>query len=119
MKYGDDLIKSWKALQILEKGLTHHHTQCRTIRMRKANGEKAKTHNENAKLFSTHFGKLFNNQSPLPCDPTALDLINQVEDFTSLDDPISLKEVRDALKQMANRKAAGPSSITSDVLKSM
>eukprot|EP00957_Ditylum_brightwellii_P028682 2166677-Ditylum_brightwellii.AAC.1 len=79
-------------MQTLEKGLTHHHTQCWTIRMRKANSEKAKTVNENAQVFSTHFGKLFNNQSPLPCDPTALDLIDQVKDFTSLDDPISLKE---------------------------
>eukprot|EP00957_Ditylum_brightwellii_P145347 11069267-Ditylum_brightwellii.AAC.1 len=75
--------------------------------------------NENAQVFSTNFCKLFDNQSPLPCDPTALNLINQVEDFSSLNDPISLKEVRDALKQMANGKAAAPSGITFDALKSM
>eukprot|EP00957_Ditylum_brightwellii_P015769 1188224-Ditylum_brightwellii.AAC.1 len=78
-------------MQTLVKGLTHHHTQCWTICMRKANGKKAKTDKENAQVFATHFNTLFNNRSPLPCDPTALDLITQVPDFTHLEDPITLK----------------------------
>eukprot|EP00957_Ditylum_brightwellii_P190049 14468260-Ditylum_brightwellii.AAC.1 len=87
--------------------------------MHKANGKKAKTDNENVQVFATHFNKLFNNQSPLSCNPTALDLIGHIQDFTHLEDPISLKEVRDALKRMANGKATGPSRITSNALKSM
>eukprot|EP00957_Ditylum_brightwellii_P115054 8775756-Ditylum_brightwellii.AAC.1 len=31
MKYTHDPIKSWKDMQIIKKGLTHHHTQCQTI----------------------------------------------------------------------------------------
>mmetsp|Transcript_30728 Transcript_30728/g.45818 ORF Transcript_30728/g.45818 Transcript_30728/m.45818 type:complete len:132 (-) Transcript_30728:54-449(-) len=51
MKYADDPIKSWKATWTPEKGLTHHHTQCQTIQMCKEDGEKAKTDEENAKVF--------------------------------------------------------------------
>eukprot|EP00957_Ditylum_brightwellii_P091926 6999183-Ditylum_brightwellii.AAC.1 len=79
-----------------------------------ADGKKSKTDEENLQVFATHFDKLFNNKSPLPCDPTALDLINQVPDFTCLAAPISLLEVRAALERMANGKAPGPSGITSD-----
>eukprot|EP00957_Ditylum_brightwellii_P149974 11422603-Ditylum_brightwellii.AAC.1 len=84
-----------------------------------ANGRKAKADEENAKMFAKCFNKLFNNQSPLPCDPTALDLIDQLPDFLHIADPISLNEVRAALQRMANRKAAVPSGITSDALKLM
>eukprot|EP00957_Ditylum_brightwellii_P080516 6124386-Ditylum_brightwellii.AAC.1 len=109
MKYQDNLIKSWKVMHTLEKGLTHHHTPCWTIKMRKANGEQAKNDEENAQAFAQHFSKLFNNQSPLPCDITALDLIAQSQEFTHLEDPISLGEVRAALKCITNGKAAEPS----------
>eukprot|EP00957_Ditylum_brightwellii_P171330 13042569-Ditylum_brightwellii.AAC.1 len=79
-------------------------------------GRKAKTDEENAQAFAKHFNKLFNNQLPLPCDPTTLDLIDQLPDFTRLAAPISLQEVCAALQRMANGKAAGPSGITSDAL---
>eukprot|EP00957_Ditylum_brightwellii_P164357 12512445-Ditylum_brightwellii.AAC.1 len=84
-----------------------------------ADGRKAKTDKENAKVFAQHFNKLFNNQSPLPCDPTTLDLINQLPESVHLAAPISLPEVRAALQWVANGKAPGPSGITSDALKSM
>eukprot|EP00957_Ditylum_brightwellii_P061870 4695148-Ditylum_brightwellii.AAC.1 len=48
-----------------------------------------------------------------------LDLIDQLPNFLHLADPISLNKVRAALRRMANGKAAGPSGITSDALKSM
>eukprot|EP00957_Ditylum_brightwellii_P150829 11484681-Ditylum_brightwellii.AAC.1 len=119
MKYAHDPIKSWKAMRTLEKGLTHHHTQCQTIRMKMGDGRKAKTDEENVQVFAKHFNKLFNNQSPLPCDPTTLDLIDQLPDFLHLANPISLHEVCVVLQRMANGKAAGPSGITSDALKSL
>eukprot|EP00957_Ditylum_brightwellii_P070052 5320374-Ditylum_brightwellii.AAC.1 len=81
--------------------------------------EKATTDEENTQVFAEHFNKLFNNQSPLPCDPTALDLIDQLPDFPHLATPITLPEVRAALQRMANGKDQGPSGITSDALKSM
>eukprot|EP00957_Ditylum_brightwellii_P006647 504859-Ditylum_brightwellii.AAC.1 len=79
-------------MRTLEKGLTHHHTQCRTIRMTMEDGRKAKKDEENTHVFAKHFNKLFNNQSPLTCNPTALDLIDQLPDFTCLAAPISLHE---------------------------
>eukprot|EP00957_Ditylum_brightwellii_P172415 13125970-Ditylum_brightwellii.AAC.1 len=92
MKYAHDPIKSWKAMQTLEKGLTHHHTQCWTVRMQMADGKKATTDKENVQVFAEHFNKLFNNQLPLPCNPTALDLIDQLPDFLHLATPITLPE---------------------------
>eukprot|EP00957_Ditylum_brightwellii_P044625 3383433-Ditylum_brightwellii.AAC.1 len=84
-----------------------------------ADGGKATTDKENVQVFEQHFKKLFNNQSPLPCNPTALDLIDQLPDFLHLATPISLSKVRAALQRMANGKAPAPSGITSDALKSM
>eukprot|EP00957_Ditylum_brightwellii_P112491 8576437-Ditylum_brightwellii.AAC.1 len=84
-----------------------------------ADRKKATTDKKNAQVFAQHFNKLFNNQLPLPCDPTVLNFINQLPDFFHLATPISLSEVCAALQRMANGKAPGPSGITSDALKSM
>eukprot|EP00957_Ditylum_brightwellii_P093726 7136288-Ditylum_brightwellii.AAC.1 len=79
----------------------------------------ATTDNENAEVFCQHFAKIFHNQSFLPCDDTALDLIDGCTDFTHLKDAPSLADVRAALHRMANGKAPGPSGVTSDALKAM
>eukprot|EP00957_Ditylum_brightwellii_P202629 15331012-Ditylum_brightwellii.AAC.1 len=119
MKYKHDPIRSWKVMHTLEKGLTHHHTECRTVQMQQANGEKAKTDKDNAKVFANHFSKVFNNQNPLTCNPSTLDLIPQSPDFPILAAPLTLDEVKAALKRMANGKTPGPSGMSSDALKSM
>eukprot|EP00957_Ditylum_brightwellii_P128950 9837553-Ditylum_brightwellii.AAC.1 len=59
-------------MRILEKGLTHHHTKCRTICMRKSDGMKAKTDEENSQVFCEHFSKKIDKQSPLPYNHTVL-----------------------------------------------
>ena len=87
--------------------------------MQKMDETKAVTDEENAEVFCEHFSKLFNNQTPLPCDLTALDLVKQHADYTHLASPPSLQEVHAALRRMANGKAPGPSGITADALKSM
>eukprot|EP00957_Ditylum_brightwellii_P127704 9738997-Ditylum_brightwellii.AAC.1 len=87
-------------MRTLEKGLTHHHTKCRTIHMHKSDGTIATTNNKSA-------------ESPLPCDETALGLIEQSSEFTHLEEAPSLTNVRVALHRMANSKAPGPSSVTS------
>eukprot|EP00957_Ditylum_brightwellii_P041101 3111852-Ditylum_brightwellii.AAC.1 len=46
-------------------------------------------------------------------------LIKQSQEFTHLEDPISLGDVRAALKRMVTGKAARPSGIMSNVLKPM
>eukprot|EP00957_Ditylum_brightwellii_P009610 724489-Ditylum_brightwellii.AAC.1 len=109
MKYHTDLIKAWKMMRTLEEGLSHHHSKCHTVRMRKQDGTKATTDEENAEVFCEHFSRIFNNPNPLPCDLTALDLIQPCNDFTHLAAAPSLSEVTAALCRMANGKAPGPS----------
>eukprot|EP00957_Ditylum_brightwellii_P198035 15087766-Ditylum_brightwellii.AAC.1 len=106
-------------MQTLKKGLHHHHSPCRTIQMQKADDTRAITDDENAQVFCEHFSKFFNNQNPLPCDHSALELIPPHDDFTHLAELPSLTEVRAALCRMVNGKAPRPSGITSNALKSM
>eukprot|EP00957_Ditylum_brightwellii_P131879 10057117-Ditylum_brightwellii.AAC.1 len=88
-------------MRTLEAGLSHHHSKCCTVRMRKANG------------------CIFNNQNWLPCNITTLDLICPCHDFTHLAHEPSLAKVTAALCQMANGKAPGLSGITSNALIAM
>eukprot|EP00957_Ditylum_brightwellii_P195532 14898878-Ditylum_brightwellii.AAC.1 len=70
-------------------------------------------------LFCEHFNKIFSNQSPPPCDLSALDLIKQHKNVTLLNELPTLNEVKAAHYQVANDKVAGPSGIISDALKTM
>eukprot|EP00957_Ditylum_brightwellii_P166253 12656863-Ditylum_brightwellii.AAC.1 len=106
-------------MRTLEKGLLHHHSTCRTVRIRKPDGNKAVTDKENAEVFCEHFSRIFNNQNPLPCNLAALDLIRSCNNFTHLATAPSRLEVSAAIRRMANSKAPVPSGITSDTLKAM
>eukprot|EP00957_Ditylum_brightwellii_P058172 4411460-Ditylum_brightwellii.AAC.1 len=119
MAYHMEPIKAWKAMRTLEKGLSYHHSTCRTVRMREPDGNKVITDKENAEVFCEHFSCIFNNQNPLPCNLTALDLILPCHDFTHLATAPSLFEVSAAICCMANGKAPGLTGITSDALKAM
>eukprot|EP00957_Ditylum_brightwellii_P081454 6196193-Ditylum_brightwellii.AAC.1 len=119
MEYRTDPIKAWKVMRTLEKGLLHHHSSCRTICMCKPDGMKAVTNEENAEVFCECFSCIFNNQTPLPCNLTALDLICPCNDFTHLAAAPSLLEVIAVISRMTNSKAPGLSGITSDALKAM
>eukprot|EP00957_Ditylum_brightwellii_P029966 2268573-Ditylum_brightwellii.AAC.1 len=81
----------------LEKGMQHHHSPCRTIQMHKLDGSKVLTDKDNAEVFCAHFGKNFNNQHPLPCDITALDLITPHPTYSHLAIPPMVNEVWAAL----------------------
>eukprot|EP00957_Ditylum_brightwellii_P061241 4647606-Ditylum_brightwellii.AAC.1 len=106
-------------MRTLEKGLLHHHSTCRMVRMCKPDGNKAVTDKENAEVFYEHFSHIFNNKNLLPCNLTALDLMRPCNDFTHLATAPSLLEVSAAIHCMANGKAPGPSGITSGALKAM
>eukprot|EP00957_Ditylum_brightwellii_P106580 8131380-Ditylum_brightwellii.AAC.1 len=62
---------------------------------------------------------MFNNQNPLTCDHSALDLIPQSPDFPLLVTSLTLDEVKAALRRMANGKTPGPSGVLSDAMKLM
>eukprot|EP00957_Ditylum_brightwellii_P158059 12031714-Ditylum_brightwellii.AAC.1 len=119
MEYCTDPIKAWKGVRTLEKRLSHHPSKCRTVCMRKPDGTKAAMDEKNAKVFCEHFSHIFNNQTPLPCNLTALELICPCNYFTHLATAPSLPEVTATLCHMANGKAPGLSDITSNALKAM
>eukprot|EP00957_Ditylum_brightwellii_P071359 5424574-Ditylum_brightwellii.AAC.1 len=77
--------------------------------MRKANGDRAKTDEENAEVFAGNFRKVFNNPDPPPCNDTVLPSIPSRPDFPHIGDPPSPAKVRSAIMRMANGKAPGPS----------
>eukprot|EP00957_Ditylum_brightwellii_P123634 9425672-Ditylum_brightwellii.AAC.1 len=87
--------------------------------MRKTDGSKATSDEENAEVFCENFSCILNNQNLLPCDITAFDVIRPCHEFTHLVHELSLVEVTATLYRMANVKAPGPSGITSDALKAM
>eukprot|EP00957_Ditylum_brightwellii_P051505 3904383-Ditylum_brightwellii.AAC.1 len=70
MSYKSDPAGSWKAVHTLKKGSKHHHVPSRTVKMQKANGERAKMDEENAEVFAEQFCKVFNNPDPPPCNDT-------------------------------------------------
>eukprot|EP00957_Ditylum_brightwellii_P064058 4859595-Ditylum_brightwellii.AAC.1 len=80
-------------MSTLEKGLAHRHTECQTVQMRKANGEKAKQIRKMQKFLLTTSAR------PHPQSPN----------FPILASPLTLDEVKAALQRMANGKAPGPS----------
>ena len=119
MNYCKDPVNSWKAVKLLNQGLSNHHTINWKIRMYKEDGNKATSDEENAKIFATHFAKIFNNPSPLPCDLSILDEIENSPELSHLAEEPLLEEVKAAIKHMANRKATVPSGLLQDALKAM
>eukprot|EP00957_Ditylum_brightwellii_P036269 2747299-Ditylum_brightwellii.AAC.2 len=109
MDVKQDMASSWKAMRMLEQGLQHHHTANHSVRMTKHDGKKAKTDKENAEIFAKHFSKVFNNPDLLLCDASVLPLVPTQPQFLELATPPDLKEVRAAIKHIANGKAPGPS----------
>eukprot|EP00957_Ditylum_brightwellii_P084337 6413586-Ditylum_brightwellii.AAC.1 len=87
--------------------------------MRKANGDRAKTDEENSEVFAEHFRKVFNNSDPPPCNDTVLPSVPSRLEFPHLGDPPSPAKVCSAIMCMANGKAPGPSGITSDAFRAM
>eukprot|EP00957_Ditylum_brightwellii_P026284 1988221-Ditylum_brightwellii.AAC.1 len=58
----------------------------------KIGGTKAKSDQENAKVFAKHFEKLFNNTSPLQCNKTVLEELFDVPEFLQLAVPPTVQE---------------------------
>eukprot|EP00957_Ditylum_brightwellii_P191571 14585701-Ditylum_brightwellii.AAC.1 len=60
--------------------------------MQKKDGTKAKSDQENAKVFAELFEKLFNNTSPLPCNGTVLEELFDVPEFLQVAVPPTVQE---------------------------
>eukprot|EP00957_Ditylum_brightwellii_P200620 15293512-Ditylum_brightwellii.AAC.1 len=87
--------------------------------MYKEDWGKATSDEENAKIFATHFKKIFNNPSPFPCNLSILDEIENSPELSYLAEEPLPEEVSAAIKHMATRKATGPSGLLQDTLKAI
>jgi len=67
--------------------------------MQKPEGTLGINGNENANVFYKHFNKIFNNKN-INCDETVLTLLPQRNEMSSLNNPPTLKEVKDSIKRM-------------------
>ena len=84
----------------------------------KPDGTLTTNDNESAKVFYEHFSKIVNNQN-IKCDESVLTLLPQKDEILSLNDPPTIKQVKDSIKRMRNRKASGPSGLKPDVIKAL
>eukprot|EP00957_Ditylum_brightwellii_P020858 1573277-Ditylum_brightwellii.AAC.1 len=119
MTYKSDPAGIWKAVRTLEKGFKHYHVQNRTVQVRKANGKRTKTNEENAEVFAEHFRKVFSNPDLPLCNDTVLPIVPTWPEVSHLGDPPLPVKVRSAIMRMCNSKAPGPSGITSDAFCAM
>eukprot|EP00957_Ditylum_brightwellii_P187374 14270467-Ditylum_brightwellii.AAC.1 len=102
---------SWQCL----KGIWH----CKKTICRTEVGYLTTSDEKNAKIFATHFKKIFNNTSLLPYGLSIIDKIENLPDIFHLAEEPLLDEVSAAIKHMANGKATGPSGLLQDALKAM
>jgi hypothetical protein len=85
--------------------------------MKLESGELASNANENMSIFSMHFHKVLNNNTPV--DDSVLDLIEQKPCLTAIDTPITFREVKNAINKLKKGKAAGLNGIPPEALKAM
>ncbi len=85
--------------------------------MRLKNGKLASNAKENMSVFGMHFNKVLNNHRPI--DYTVLDLIEQKPCLTSIDTPITFKEVKRAINKLKKGKSPGLNGIPPEALKAL
>eukprot|EP00978_Attheya_sp_CCMP212_P032042 scaffold123373_cov40-Attheya_sp.AAC.1 len=76
---------AWLAIREIQAGFVGHHTSQFDMKMRKEDGELARSDSENADVMAGHFKKVFNNHRPI--DLSVLDELEQREIISSLGDP--------------------------------
>ena len=91
----------------LEIGLTVHHTKIRVIKMKKGDGTKAQIDKEIAEVFSEHFSEIFNN-THIKCDPTVLDILEDIEPKVFLGNAPTIEEVEQAIVRLKRGKPQAP-----------
>eukprot|EP00978_Attheya_sp_CCMP212_P022516 scaffold67214_cov53-Attheya_sp.AAC.5 len=91
---------AWCAIKEIRDGFEGYHKAQMDLKMRKPNGKIATNDAENADVMGAHFKR-------------------QRTSKTELGDPLSLEEVKHALRKAANGKSPGESSITAEALKAL
>jgi len=108
---------AWENIHLLTGGETAHHKTNINMAMKLENGKLASNTKKNMSIFRMHFHKVLNNQRPV--DYTLIDLIKQKPCLTTIDTPISFKEVRHAINKLKKGKAPGLNGLPPEALKAM
>ena len=108
---------AWENICLLTGGETAHHKTNINMAMKLESGELAFIAKENMYIFSMHFHKVLNNNTPF--DDSVLDLIEQKPCHTTIDTPITFREVKNAINKLKKGKAAGLNGIPPEALKAM
>jgi hypothetical protein len=96
---------------------TAHHKTNINMAMKLENGDLASNTKENMSVFGMHFHKVLNNHRPI--DKSVLDLIEQKPCLTTIDAPITFKEVKRTINKLKRGKASGLNDIPPEALKAM
>ena len=95
---------AWENIHLLTGGETTHHKTNINMVMKLESGELASNAKENMSIFSMHFHKVLNNNTPV--DNSVLDLIEQKPCLTAIDTPITFREVKNAINKLKKRKSS-------------
>ncbi len=85
--------------------------------MKLENQDLASNAKENMSVFGMHFHKVLNTHRPV--DDSVLDLIRQKLCLTTIDAPITFREVKHAINKLKKGKASGLNGIPPEALKAM
>jgi hypothetical protein len=108
---------AWENIRLLTGGETAHHKNNINMAMKLDTGDLASNAKENMSVFSLHFHKVLNNHRPV--DDSVLDLIDQKPRLTTIDTPITFREVKRAINKLKKGKAPGLNGIPPEALKAM
>ena len=102
---------AWAGIKVLKAGLAPSARPPQPM-MRKADGSRASTPEENATIFAEHFESLYGREASF--DPTVLDTLAQRDVVGDLDGAPSDAEIRSAVGRLRNT-APGESGVTAQL----
>ena len=106
---------AWKAAKEIMAGELGHAKKTVKMSLRMANGELARTPEQNLEVAYEHFHKQYNLRRPF--DPEAAKLIEQRSEMGSLDREINFDEFKKATMKLKNGKAPGITGVPPDAFK--
>ena len=114
---GDNTRSMWEAINECKLGHENNYSRPQTMALLKDDGTKTTNDKENIAIMRSHCEKLFNNKKVV--SPDALDLIDQRNTETDLDNPITWKEFTKAINGLKNNKSPGSNEIPAEAFKAM
>ncbi len=112
-----DPHRAWENIRLLTDGETAHHKTNINMVMKLKNRDLASNAKENMSVFSMHFHKVLNTHRPV--DDSVLNLIDQKPCLTTIDAPITFREVKHTINKLKKGKAPGLNGIPPEALKAM